>query len=431
MSATGGTGGTMSGDPRSEIRTAREAEGRGDFALALSTWQRFERSFGSNRDSLVGIGRALRETGHAEEADRILGNGVRLHPDDPELAADHAMVPGSRLDWSTAAARWRLHLARSPTLGLFEGMAAGAAARAGLHDEAEAILQDAFARRGQSLELLAEHATISEYAAAWEIAVRRWDAALALAPSDPALQARRAKAALNKMLQAVLEASGHASAGDAATTPADRIGQMAGSFASLGDNCELGLVQRAFGSEPVDLLRFAAISVVRMIELLTLHLAPLGDPEHTMVTAEGGEYVIFDDRGYLRMHSFVNPDQMSSERYLKKQLARIILLKRVFLAHLAAGDKIFVCKQSRSAISDQTLLELHDGLTRFGDNLLLGIRLADSDHPPGSVTRLTDTILVGHVARVFANDGVAVDLENWARIIVDVFAWQRERRPSR
>src|SRR5216683_6255225 len=49
-------------------------------------------------------------------------------------------------------------------------------------------------------------------------------------------------------------------------------------FASLGDNCEFGLVQRRCGAEPLGLFRFATIGPESLVQLLEAGLDDLLDP---------------------------------------------------------------------------------------------------------------------------------------------------------
>ena len=413
-----------------QMRSARQAESRGEFGFALSIWRRIAGRFGSTRETLIGIGRGLRETGQTDEADRILGGAMTRFPDDPEIAANYALVPAANTDWSVSAQRWQSHLSRFPTLELFDGLAAEAAAQAGLHEQAERILHSALRRRGDALDLCVCHAVVAEHAQRWSVAVARWDRVLALAPANPVYEERRRKAALNETVDDLLATTVDSRHGGAPTaTPLKQLARIAHAFVSLGDNCELGLVQRQFGAEPADLFRFSAVTPARMTTLMALELEPLGDPEHTILDVAGGEYFVLDDRGYLRMHSFVKTQDMNGEVYLRKQFARITLLKRTLLAHLRAGDKVLVCKQSDATISDQTLFDLHARTRALGDNPLLGIRPANQQHPPGSVAELRPGLLVGYLRHVFPQSGAELDLEGWAGVLITVYNRYRARLP--
>jgi hypothetical protein len=63
-------------------------------------------------------------------------------------------------------------------------------------------------------------------------------------------------------------------------------------FESLGDNCELGLVQRRAGVEPLGLFRFAGAPLRHLIRALETRFAGMADPAHVRVQPENGEYMI-------------------------------------------------------------------------------------------------------------------------------------------
>ena len=71
------------------------------------------------------------------------------------------------------------------------------------------------------------------------------------------------------------------------TSPADTapdtdplLRDVALSFTSLGFNCEFGFVQRQMGAEPIDLLRFAGIPLIRLIYGIDAEFAGLDEPDN-------------------------------------------------------------------------------------------------------------------------------------------------------
>src|ERR1700758_3814147 len=63
-------------------------------------------------------------------------------------------------------------------------------------------------------------------------------------------------------------------------------------FESLGDNCELGLVQRRVGVEPLGLFRFASAPLRHLIRAMDARFAGIADPDHVRVETQNGEYMI-------------------------------------------------------------------------------------------------------------------------------------------
>jgi hypothetical protein len=109
------------------------------------------------------------------------------------------------------------------------------------------------------------------------------------------------------------------------------LDDLMGLFGSLGDNCELGLVQRSAGAEPSDLLRFAGahIGVDQRLRVITDAIANgfqgLGDPGTVRYglgepdAAGRREYYIHENVHQLRYHTFRYDDRMDPERLVAQQ----------------------------------------------------------------------------------------------------------------
>ncbi len=81
------------------------------------------------------------------------------------------------------------------------------------------------------------------------------------------------------------------------------------SFQPLGDNCEFGLVQRPFGAEPIDLLRWNAIGPEALICGLDCNFEDIENPESTELDLDGEEFVLKDHRYGMAMHTFIRLHQ--------------------------------------------------------------------------------------------------------------------------
>ena len=408
---------------------ASEAERARDFRAALESWEALSSLRGANRDTRLGIGRCRRELGLFAAADRAFREAAEASPGDVEIEANIAQVPAMASDWPEAARRWRGVIDAFPENTEICGMAAASFVRAGDRAAAEGVLDRAIARAPALVDLRTARALTAEVAGDWASAVERWDDVMRLAPGDHGFRIlhEEARSRLQEASSATLRGSGAAQ-----TSLLERIASFEGDtgipmkelvkhFENLGDNCEFGVVQRHFGAEPITLFRFAAIDPERLIELLDVELEPLGDPAHTYVSEMMDEYYIKDDRGYYYMHTFVKAKQVDAERYIKQQVPRIAYLKRNFLADLRSGEKTYVCKLSTAQISDDTLRRLSATLRRYGDNLLLGGRRADEDHPVGTVERLDDHILIGYTTPLYGEEDRPLNSASWGKVMKTVY----------
>jgi len=63
-------------------------------------------------------------------------------------------------------------------------------------------------------------------------------------------------------------------------------------FESIGDNCELGLVQRQVGVEPLGLFRFAGAPLHHVLSAMRARFDGIADPDHIRLQPENGEFMI-------------------------------------------------------------------------------------------------------------------------------------------
>ena len=63
-------------------------------------------------------------------------------------------------------------------------------------------------------------------------------------------------------------------------------------FESLGDNCELGLVQRRVGAEPLGLLRFSGAPLRNLLRAFAARFEHIADPAHVRLQPENGEFMV-------------------------------------------------------------------------------------------------------------------------------------------
>jgi hypothetical protein len=169
-------------------------------------------------------------------------------------------------------------------------------------------------------------------------------------------------------------------------------------FASLGDDCELGLVQREFGAEPMDLLRWAGTDIARLMLGLCRGFEGLGDPARTALEYrdDEGEYRLRAPP-YFGQHTWVygRLADAAAEEMRLAAAARLRLLRRKLLADIAAGQRIMVFASSRHDLARPALEALHAALRALGPAPLLCVVRAPAPGLVGQVERLGGGLYLG------------------------------------
>ena len=393
------------------VACARKSELDGQFSDSLRYWQQHQENEGFQRDNVVGFGRALRELGRYVAAETVLSAAVQLYPDDLEIEVNAALNAGGAGDWMLSCKRWDNILKHYPSHPVFDGMAAVAFACLGDYKRGQEILLRAMEIHPASIDLHVTAAIVAEQGERWKDAVQQWDVVLRHKPADAAIERRRAGALLNMKEQQLARGEALDDNFAAAKEPTllgleaensdvKRMVSLLDRFESLGADCEFGLLQRHYGLEPASLLRFSRSE--RLIDLLDEKLEPLDDLSHVELILDGDEYAVKDNRGYFWTHSFIYKGQMEEGLLLKRQKARIKVLKRKLLNQLETGDRVFVYKEVGWSLTDDKLKEISASLRRFGPNRLLGFRLADKNNPSGSVVDIDDWIQVAYVGWLYS-----------------------------
>ncbi len=317
------------------VQRARIAQAAGDLAGALEHWRRARTSRPQQPGPYIGEAGCLLEMRDMDAAEYLATYTAAKFPDHLAVCRQAAQVAVARQDWPEALARWDRVLAREPQDALAIKGRAQAAARL----------------PGNARPLQAEAAADEDH----EIAeIARVD--------DPASR------------DLVLR------------------------FESLGQNCELGLVQRRFGAEPLGLLRWANTKPAALAKYLGSKFAELGQPEKmTLSRTSSGENVLIDHALGQVFHTFQRDDVTDPDTYLKKHAARLRFLRDKLVGELEAGEKIFVFKPSQK-IAEGLVRRVWRAVQEYGAIDLLWVEQADSQNPAGSVRRPEDGLLRGYLS---------------------------------
>lgn len=200
---------------------------------------------------------------------------------------------------------------------------------------------------------------------------------------------------------------------DSVTTDADLVLQ----FESIGDNCELGLVQRQAGAEPLGLLRFAGTPLRNLVRALHARFANIADPAHVRLNAENGEYMVKLTKYDFTYHAHVRVGEMEPTALHLQQCRTVGFLAKKLVADLAAPSKILVFRQNEPLLASD-LIDLRIALSAYGQSTLLWVQNALPGHPPGSVEVADERMMVGYVRRLAERETVPdLDFAPWIQML--------------
>ena len=183
---------------------------------------------------------------------------------------------------------------------------------------------------------------------------------------------------------------------------------------SVGDNCELGGLQRLAGVETLGLFRWSGVKAEPLIHMLDSDLAGVDDPSHVALHVKvrddgSAEYMLDHAMFGADAHTFRRPSDAGANEVLAAELNRLKLLKRKFREDVCSGRRIFAYRSDRMVARSEAL-RLHDAFLRHGPNRLLIVRPADEALAPGEVMLLRANLAVG------ALDEFALGMEKYSEL---------------
>jgi hypothetical protein len=193
-------------------------------------------------------------------------------------------------------------------------------------------------------------------------------------------------------------------------------------FESLGDSCELGLVQRRVGAEPLGIFRFAGAPLRHLIRAMRARFEGMADPEHVRVQPENGEYMIKLTKYDFIYHAHVNVGDADPADLHRQQVRNVRFLVEKLIADLENPEKIMVFRQNEE-LSANDLLDFRKALAAYGPATLLWVQKARPGHPPGSAAIVDDTLMIGYVSRLARRDNAPdFDLPSWLTMLRNAHA---------
>ena len=202
-------------------------------------------------------------------------------------------------------------------------------------------------------------------------------------------------------------------------------------FESLGENCDLGVVQRAVGLEPFGLFRFAACDAPCLAALLRARFHPLCEPEDLWLDEVGPRREFWVKSRHFSFESHTNRYAEHDDAAVVRagEIEKFRYLKVHLLRELARGTKLFVFK-GKSDLA--TMRDVAAQLRTYGPNSLLWVAVSDDEHPVASVKRDSDALLLGFVSSFGTYDEDPIlPVEEWVTVCAKAYRlWRNEEPPK-
>jgi hypothetical protein len=161
-------------------------------------------------------------------------------------------------------------------------------------------------------------------------------------------------------------------------------------FCSLGQNCEFGFAQRAYGADPIDLLRWASTPLPLLRRLLQLRFAGI---ERNLEASDNGREIMVKSRPYgFTWHAHAKG--MTPAEVEARETKRLPFLARKLMEDIAEGERIFVIKPGPVRIEAAEFAQVLDLLDTWGGRPTL---LAVYDGGPPAIEHHSDRLLIGRV----------------------------------
>jgi Flp pilus assembly protein TadD len=458
--------------PATFIDYAGLAERSGDLSEAARRWETVALRFPHIADGYVGRARVLRERGLPDDARIVLEQTVEQFPSATGPLHDLGRLAQSQHNWTLAEQCWRKFVALDPHPWWAHTALIEAICRLRRPTDAAAVFAEARDRFPNQIEVWIEFATtlcdtgeldtaktvVSEAVqkapsqlfsntlrlgraaircgdlasateclrrlrlepnqntdASAEIPKLEHDLKIVLAEFDP-----QKLAELERGPGPDRSASGDASLplplADGDKTKQKRLLLRFESLGGDAPGCEIGLVQRKLGIEPLSLLRWTTTPGLDLIAAMEARLEGIGDPENTELFAPHHEYKTMDRRYSMNMAAFVAVASVPYDVMLQRSLKRITFLRKKLVQDLTEGHKIFVYRTREDSLDLSQVLRLKAAMRQFGPNNLLYIKLADSDNPVGSVRPVVADLCFGYVEKFSAEPNAVLYMGGWESV---------------
>jgi tetratricopeptide (TPR) repeat protein len=403
------------------LAAADSANEAGQRDKALELWSIHRKLRPEDSRGYISAGVALRNSGNFDASDTLLKCGLENCKDRVVLAIEYAWNAHHQSQWDEALKRWEGVCQWFPTHPAGIVGIGRVLIQLGRFTEADERLTAAVATFPNDPWLAITLAEVATGQEDWSLALTRWNAVLAMSPDSESAVAQRGVALWH------VEQTGHIGcltpiASRSSEPDGNRVSEstrdLLVQYESLGENCELGLVQRHFGAEPLGLLRWTYCTVDALIILLERRLSKFGALENLSLSRTSWKEYMIRENGYeMSFHTFSSKDISDESEYLHKQSSRLIWLAEKLVADLTESSKRFVLKLYNPT-SDSQIRRVHSLLREYSvHNKLLCISVSPAVSEGGMVVDAGNGLALGRLSRRNPEERWDIPYGEWRAIL--------------
>ncbi len=167
------------------VAVAWKLHDQGELLNALRVWKSIYQLFPNEPEVYRASALAYKRMGDYENADAVLSEGTKLHPDNRTLLADFAYLEQDRKKWGAMLERWETYSKKFPDDAVGCLGVSIALRELQRYDDAEQVLQAALAKYPDNSQLLASRAYVAQQRNDWEGALQYWNIFRDRFPNDP------------------------------------------------------------------------------------------------------------------------------------------------------------------------------------------------------------------------------------------------------
>ncbi len=418
----------MASEALDEVSVAVDAARRRAWPEAVAHWCAILGSRPADRLANMGLSEALAALGAGRAAAALIDDALTQHPDDPHLLRSMGQTAERGRDFARAVRAWRRLSEVTPAEAYPLAALCRSVRDGGDPEAAEALLADARARFPDSADIMVQSAVTAFARNDWAEARDRWTDVLRLMPAHPAA-AERISQCEARLVAGPPVVGARIEPGSIRRPTTPERTAMLGEVVNLGENCEVGLLQREYGAEPLGLLRWARTPARNFAAALEERFAGFGDPAFTELFTLDDRWFELNTRYAIRSHTAVLVPGSDRAAVMDRQCRKQRKLAELLVHQMATASKLFVLQGAR--LTDADIERLSRGLRAIGPATALFIRVAEADAPVGRVEEVADGILVGSIDRLSDSVSGVVEVMSPAvmlRLIEAGYARMMERR---